>query len=142
MRGPSKIDEGNPCGFVCSIWTLTHVELTIPEARPIMRLLEGASSALRYTLDHPLDHVKGMGITTGSWCAILCALAFGKEEAGGGFKFSQTLVDDTIGVFASWLGTETFATLFPALPTFFVRPLVHLCISGELSRCRLVDLRC
>ena len=106
-----------------------------------MRLLEGASSALRYTLDHPLDHLKDMGITSGSWCAILCAWAFGKEEAGG-FAFSQTLVDDTIGVFATWLGTELFAAFFPTLPTFFVRPLVHLCISGELSRCRLLGLRC
>ena len=81
-------------------------------------------------------------ITTGSWCAILCALAFGKEEAGGGFEFSQLLVDDAIGVFATWLGTSDFAAYFPTLPTFFIRPLVHLCISGELSRCRLAGLRC
>ena len=31
---------------------------------------------------------------------------------------------------------------FPTLPTYFLQPLVHLCISGELGCCRLAGLRC
>ena len=60
---------------------------------------------------------------------ILCALVFGKKEDGGGFEFTPTLVDDTVKYLRSSL-TGDFALFLPTVPAYFLRPLVHLCISG------------
>ena len=54
---------------------------------------------------------------------------FGKKEDGGGFEFTQTLVDDTVKQLKELL-TGSLAPFFPTLPAHFLRPLVHLCISG------------
>ena len=59
----------------------------------------------------------------------MCALVFGKEEDAGGFEFSQELVDDFVPSLQGWL-TGALAPYFPTLPAYYLRPLVHLCISG------------
>ena len=111
------------------MWALTNLDLAAPEARPIVRLLEGMGSALRFVLDHSLDHMKALGFTTASFCATLCALVFGKSEDGGGFDFSQTLVDDAVAGIKEFL-TGSLVPFWPTVPAYFLRPLVHLCISG------------
>ena len=111
------------------MWALSLLDLTAPEAQPIVRQLEGMGSALRFVLDHSLDHIKALGFTTASSCTTLCALVFGKLEDGGGFNFSQTLVDDVVAVFKEIL-TGSAAPFWPTLPAYYLRPLVHLCISG------------
>jgi hypothetical protein len=60
---------------------------------------------------------------------ILCALAFGKDEDGGGFGFTQELVDDAVTHLKSNM-TGGLMPFFATLPAYFLRPLVHLCISG------------
>ena len=50
------------------------------EAKPIVTVLEGVPTALRFVLENPRKH---MGFVTASMdvlCADLCALAFGKRE--------------------------------------------------------------
>ena len=113
------------------MWALSLLDLTAPEAQPIVQQLEGMGSALRFTLDHSLDHMKAMGLTTASFCATVCALVFGKLEDGGGFDFSQTLVNDVVTGSKEFL-TGSLAPFWPTVPAYFLRPLVHLCISGAL----------
>ena len=102
------------------------------EAQPIVRLLEGMASALRFLLDHSLDNMKALGFTSASWCSTVCALVFGKLEDGGGFDFSQTLVDDVVAGIKEFL-TGSLVPFWPTVPPYFLRPLVHLCISGACS---------
>ena len=59
----------------------------------------------------------------------LCALVFGKKEDGGGFEFTQPIVADTVTQLKENL-TGDMVPIFPTLPVYFLRPLVHLCISG------------
>eukprot|EP01045_Picozoa_sp_COSAG04_P006640 COSAG04_NODE_330_length_16594_cov_25.794146_14_plen_146_part_00 len=113
------------------MWGLSLLDLTAPEARPIVRLLEGMASALRFGLEHSLDQVKAMGFTSASFYATACALVFGKLEDGGDFDFSQTLVND-ITVGRREFLTGSLAAFNPSLPACYFRPLVHLCISGTL----------
>ena len=55
----------------------------------------------------------------------MCA---GKEEDGG-FSFTQEMIDDILAVFKDLL-TGSIAQFFPAVPGYWFRPIVHLCISG------------
>ena len=61
----------------------------------------------------------------------LCAIVFGKEEDGAGFEFTQELVD-TVAQLKSFL-TGGAVPFFPTLAAHFLRPLVHLCISGAFG---------
>ena len=88
-------------------------------------------SALRFGLEHSLDQVKAMGFTSASFCATACALVFGKLEGGGGFDFSQTLINDITAGRREFL-TGSLVAFVPTLPAYYLRPLVHLCISGAL----------
>ena len=63
----------------------------------------------------------------------LCALVFGKEEdfvRGGGFEFTQELVNDIVTFNRNFLTGLVMVPFIPTLPAYFLRPLVHLCISG------------
>ena len=57
LRGAQQTESANVFGLFHAIWALISVDLTAPEARPIVQLLEGMGSALRFVLDHPLEHV-------------------------------------------------------------------------------------
>ena len=46
------------------------MDLTTVEAQPIVQMLEGMGSALRFTLDHSLVHLPLLGQTTGTLCAV------------------------------------------------------------------------
>ena len=62
---------------------------------------------------------------------------FGKEEGGGGFQFNQELIDEVVSHQACWL-TGDLVLFFPALHAYFLRPLVHLCIS-DANKAMLVQ---
>ena len=65
-----------------------------------------------------------------SFCTqLVCATVFGKEEDGGGFEFTQELVDDILASAQDWL-TGALVAFFPTVSSFLLRPVVHLCISG------------
>ena len=70
LRGKGETDEANAWGTVNAIDSLTRLDLSAPEARPIVQLLEGMGSALRFALDHPLEHFEKMGLTTSAQCAV------------------------------------------------------------------------
>ena len=54
----------------CGLGVLGNLNLTAPGAEPIVQLLRGIPSALRFVLDHPLDHIKAVGATTASSCTV------------------------------------------------------------------------
>ena len=60
---------------------------------------------------------------------LVCATVFGKDEDGGGFEFSQELVDEVVQTQRDWL-TGTWVTFYPTVSSFLLRPVVNLCISG------------
>ena len=58
------------CGIVCAIAIFSFLDLTAPGAAPIIKLLREIPSALRFVLEHPLDHMKAVGMTTASFCTV------------------------------------------------------------------------
>ena len=139
MRGASKVPEASVNGIFIALWTLAYLDLAAPEARPIKQIFDGMDSVLRFVLDHPLDQLKPFGMTTSSFCAILCATVFGKGEDSrdkGGFEFSQDLVNEVVMTHGSWL-SGPLVGFFPTLPAHFLCALVNLCIS-DLNKPMLV----
>ena len=62
---------------------------------------------------------------------MVCAICFGKQEAGGAFKFTQEMVD---GVLRSRLAvfSGSISAYSPVLTPFeVVRPILHLTISDQ-----------
>ena len=76
LRGVSKVNEGNVCGIwgVVQMLTSNSLDLTSPEARPIVQQLQGIPSALRFLLDHPLSHFRYLGLTSSAAGMQVCAL--------------------------------------------------------------------
>ena len=127
-KGASKVDEANPCGIVCCILLFGSLDLTAPEAAPIMRMLEQMPSTLNFLAQHDLLHIPAGGWTSAANCSALCALAFGKQEGGGSFTFSQEQVDHVMD-HAIQHFSGPFAPFLAKLPPFFLRATLHLCIS-------------
>ena len=76
LRGPSKVDETSVHALAHATWCLASLDLTdltAPAARHIVQLLEGMGSALRFALDHPQNHFKYAGITTGAYLGVSAA---------------------------------------------------------------------
>ena len=122
--------------IVVGLYGLISLNLTAPEAEPIVELLRGIPSALRFALDHPLHHVKVCGVTSATLCAIVTALVFGKEEDSG-FRFSQEMIDDTVVIFKDML-SGGLVPFFPELQPYWFRPIVHLCVS-DTNKAMLVQ---
>jgi hypothetical protein len=72
---------------------------------------------------------------------MVCALAFGRNEEGSSFAFSQDLVNGTLRIL-----NDTFsgisAGFTPVLPSFYLRCILHLCISdlNKIMLCSCPDL--
>ena len=64
------MDEACISTTFAAVWALSNLDLGAPEARPIVRLLEGMPSALRFALDHPLVHFGAIGLSSASFCAV------------------------------------------------------------------------
>ena len=128
VKGEHKVGEANVMTVTHALLMLQTLNLTAPEAQPIVALLREIPSALRFALEHNVNHLKAMGMTTGAICVMLCALVFGKEEDAGGFQFTQDSVDLALVTFKEYL-SGTIWPFFPTLEPHFFRPVVHLCIS-------------
>lgn len=74
LRGASKVQDANPLSGMMPMYGLARLDLAAPEAQPIVELLAGMGSALRFTLEHPLEFLKDLGLTTASCCAVSLAL--------------------------------------------------------------------
>jgi hypothetical protein len=70
LQGASRSAEASPGGIVCAIHVFASLNLTAPGAEPIIQLLREIPSALRFVLDHPLDHMKAIGMTSASQCTV------------------------------------------------------------------------
>lgn len=103
QRGSAKVDEGNVLAYVHALLLIQNLDLSAANAEPIITMLQKLPSALRFTLKHPLEHIKAIGFTSTSTCATICALALGKEEAGGGFDFTQELCNDILAMLQDFL---------------------------------------
>lgn len=57
----SRATETNPFAMVSAMMVLTALDLSAPEAAPIVASLKVASSALRFVIDHPIIHVEEIG---------------------------------------------------------------------------------
>ena len=110
LRGVSKVPDATPCGIWACMATLAALDLTAPEAKPLVKLLEGIPSALRFMLENNVDHVKGIGQITSSPCSAVCALSFGKEE-GGDFAFDQQMIDGLTPVSYTHLTLPTICSV-------------------------------
>ena len=70
LGGVGKTDDASVYGIYHALGALATLDLSAPEARPIVQLLEGMGSALRFVLGHPLAHFKALGLTAGAACAV------------------------------------------------------------------------
>ena len=84
-------------------------------------------------LDHPLVHIQDIQLTTATFCCGLCAVVFGKDEGGGPFTFSESLVHNVVAIQREWISNPLLNLVQPTLEPYYLRPLVHLCISGKRS---------
>ena len=138
LRGASKVSEANVLTVWCSAELLAQLDLSAEDARPIVQMLEGIPSTLKFVLEHELVHFVELGYTTSTTIARVCALAFGKEEEGADFTFSQGLIDLFVRVILS-VFSGPMAPFNPTLPSFFLTAVRHLCISDSnkelLVRC-------
>ena len=57
-------------------------------------------------------------------------------------EFTLEVIETVLTVQLSVFSGRDMLQVNPVLEPFFLRSVVHLCISGELSRCRLAGLRC
>ena len=58
--------------------------------------IRGAATALVFCLENSLDFVEDVGNTTGSFAAKVCCSAFGRDEGGSEFSFTQQHVDSLV----------------------------------------------
>lgn len=128
LRGASKIEDAHTFGIVCALMVLSYLDLGAPEAEPIVALLRGIPSALQFVLDNNLSHFRSPGLTSRSAATTLASLAFGKDEDGG-FSFTHQMINDVLAQLGDTI-TGHIRPFFPVLPPHFVRPALHLCISG------------
>lgn len=137
LRGHAAVAEATPGGIVSIVMMLSSLDLASPDAAPIVRLLETVPSAVQFLLSHPVYIFQDFGHSSAAHGSIVCALAFGKQEESD-FTFSLENIEGTIN---SLLGifSGSMAPFSPVLPPFFLRPIVHLCISSRnvdyLVRC-------
>ena len=134
LHGAAAMQEAANVGtMIHAFYFLQPLDLTAPEAQPVVRLLAAVPSSLRFALEHDKYHIKSIGMSHASLCASLCALVFGKEEAGevggGGFQFSQELMKNHLILQREMLDHEICSKFFPNKPAHWLKPLTHLCVS-------------
>ena len=125
LHGAGAVAEANVCLFFHLLLMLAPLDLTAPEAKPIVGQLLQIPSSLKFVLDHNLDHVKGTGMTTAALCAQICALVFGKQEEG--FVFSDEQVDSLL-VFTRDCFDGSLHKYFGLSP-HWLKPIEALCVS-------------
>ena len=101
LQGAGKVGEANVQGLWCCVSLLSTLDLTAPEAVPIVRLLADMPSTLRFIFDNPLFHVREMGWTTPAQLSAMCALAFGKQEGGACAQISANLLPHRLLAYVS-----------------------------------------
>ena len=129
LGGTSNV-VGSNVMFLCGgLLQIQHLNLTAPEAAPILTRLRGIPTTLQFAQMNDLANIRVVGLTTAAVCGMLTALVFGKEEDGS-FEFTQEMIDCTLLYFKDTL-SGALAPFFPSLPGHWFRPIMHLCISDS-----------
>lgn len=129
LQGAEKVSDANIICILCCVMTLHTLDLTAPEATPIVTLLENMPSTLRFVLDNNLSHARDFGFTTATHATMLCAKMFGKREGGGGtFEFTQQMIDEML-TYLLFTFSGDCAIIYPTLEPFHLSSVVCLCIS-------------
>ena len=131
QQGTANVGDSCVFSVFGPLRLLSGLDLAASEALPILTTLGGMASTLQFILLHPLAHSREMGFVSSEECAIILAFAFGKQEAGSAFEFTQRNLDGVVqNKLTSFSGA--LAGFNPTVAPFFFRPIVHLCISdGE-----------
>jgi hypothetical protein len=135
LSGASNAGSANKFNICICLQVLVHsLDLTAPASAPIMKLLRGIPTALRFIVDHPLEMMPSVGQETRSLIGMLCAIVFGKneEEVQGGdeFQFSQDIIE-VIPNHLRQIASGPTAAYYTILPAHYLQPLVQLCISDK-----------
>jgi hypothetical protein len=128
LEGGRRVSETNVGGIICCLLLLGSLDLTAPDALPIVRQLEGMASTLFFVLENPLSHMRNFGWETSAQTSKVCALAFGKQEGGSQFIFTQEMIDRMLRNLLVNLSENDLAAELPQRHVF-LRSVVHLCIS-------------
>ena len=126
--GEGAVPTANACLFFHLLLVLAPLDLTDPEAKPIMEPLQQIPSSLKFVMEHDLDHVKGTGMTTAAQCAQICAVLFGKQEDGDGFEFSDAQIDLVL-VFTKDVFDGNLRQWVAIIAANWLKPVEALCIS-------------
>ena len=127
---PEAIEDANVCSILHATLFLHPLDLTQPEAEPIVAMFQGIPAPLRFVLEHSLAHIGAVGMTTSGMTTSMCAMLFGKAEEGESLfgSFSQSLIDDALLVQKDMFDGNLVG-FFPEVPTNYLKPILHLCIS-------------
>lgn len=96
QQGAANVGDSCVWSVYGPLRLLSGLDLAAPEALPILKMLGGMASTLQFVLLHPLAHSREMGFVSSEECAIILAFAFGKQEAGSAFEFTQRILDGVV----------------------------------------------
>ncbi len=119
-------------GIWSSIIMISMLDLTSEDAVPIVKLLKEIPSALTFLLENNMPNVDMCGWSTAGQGSAVCALAFGREEEGE-FRFSQEMIEGVLTSLQAVFSDERLIPFYEKLAPTYLRPVLHLCISGAYS---------
>ena len=131
--GVVEAHEANVMVFIHIMLMLQPLDLSAPEAQPIVEQLRQIPTSLKFMMRHNLDHMKNAGMTTSALTSQICALTFGKHEKddgdGSGERFVFTERDiDVLLVFTRDIFDGALTPWFAITP-HWLKPIEALCIS-------------
>jgi hypothetical protein len=75
--------------------------------------IRGVAKALGFCLEHSLEYISEMGVSSGSAATRICVGVFGRDEGGSEFTFTQQHIDTMIFYMTDILRGKTAAHLKP-----------------------------
>ena len=91
--------------------------------------IRSVAPALAFCLEHNLDCMEELGVTTQSNAAQVCCAVFGRDEGGSDFSFSQQHIDTLLTRWSQIVRADGFnKTSKPTADTIMA---LELCISDE-----------
>ena len=95
-------------------WFLTSIDMLAPAAQPVVTMLRGVPSSVRFALDHPLVQMGEFELGTRSQGTMVAACVFGRDEDCE-FVFTQDDVDKVVLVSIEQLRPTTWGGVWPVL---------------------------
>ena len=118
QAGAGAAAEANPLTVVHVFQILEAIDLTTPEARPVLTLLQAIAPALQFAIDNPSVHCRALGLTSAGLCSVLCSVLFGKEEGSESLSLTKDSVFETVVYLQSAFSGPNyhFLCVHPACP--------------------------